>query len=718
MGTIVSLRAAGVGLVLDVEGPLVPRVLHWGADLGDLTDADAAALALTAGQAATHSGFDDPLPLTLVPVEEQGWAGSPGLAGHRAGTATTPRLRLTAPVRVGADAVDVQARDEVAGLAVTLALRLDAHGVLRVAAEVAAADGAPYDLAALRVLVPIPARAAEVLDLSGTWRRERSPQRAPLRDGTHLRASRRGRTGHDAALVLVAGTPGFGFRSGEVWGAHVAWSGDHEHLVERLPEGAGAHAAVLGGGELLRPGEIRLTAGERHRTPDVVLVWSGRGLDGLSDRLHASLRSRPRHPRGPRPILINTWEAVFFDHDLDRLRRLADTAAAIGVERFVLDDGWFSGRLDDRRGLGDWTVDGRRWPQGLHPLADHVRALGMEFGLWVEPEMVNVDSDLVRAHPDWVLAPRQGLQHPWRSQHVLDLTRAEVWDHALKGLDELVAEYDLDYLKWDHNRDLHEAVSRGPAGDTPAVHRQTLAVYALLDALRERHPRLEIETCASGGARLDLGILARTDRVWASDTNDALERQLIQRWTGLLVPPELVGTHVGRPVAHTTGRAVDLSFRLVTALFGWAGIEWDITTCTPEELDRLRAWTALHRELRHLLHAGRTVRADLPADDHLLHGVVAAGGEEAVYAHVALRTGPAVQPGRVPLPGLDPSRRYRVRVRDEPGPPVTVQVADPAWLAAAREEGVVLPGAVLGATGLTLPILAPANALLLHLTAA
>lgn len=211
-------------------------------------------------------------------------------------------------------------------------------------------------------------------------------------------------------------------------------------------------------------------------------------------------------------------------------------------------------------------------------------------------------------------------------------------------------------------------------------------------------------------------MLDRVDRVWASDCNDALERQAVQRWTALLVPPELVGTHVGVPVAHTTHRTIDPSFRLVTGLFGAAGIEWDLTGCTAEELVRLRQWTALYRELRPLLHSGRTVRANLPGDDTLLLGVVSRDGAEAVFAFVALQTGPAVQPGRVALPGLDPARRYQVRVRSEPGPPATVQIAGPPWLDAAADRGIVVPGAVLTHDGLALPILAPAHALLLHLT--
>jgi alpha-galactosidase len=558
-------------------------------------------------------------------------------------------------------------------LAVTPEYDLDESGVLRLR-HVLRNDGEePYALTELGCVLPVPAVAAEILDLTGRWCRERHPQRRPFDQGTWLRQTRHGRTGHDAPLLLVAGTAGFGFRSGEMWGIHLGWSGNASWWAERLPDGA----STLGAAELLEPGEVVLAPGEQYATPWLYAAWSDRGLDGLSARLHRFIRSRPNHPRRPRPVVLNTWEAVYFDHRLDRLTGLADTAAELGVERYVLDDGWFRHRRDDTAGLGDWYVDEDLWPRGLHPLVDHVRGLGMEFGLWVEPEMVNPDSDLARAHPDWVLPGP-----PWRNQQALDVTIPEAYAYVLERLHALVSEYAIDFLKWDHNRDLV----------TPA-HAQTLAAYRLLDELRARHPALEIESCSSGGARVDLGILARTDRVWASDTNDALERQSIQRWTGLLLPPELVGSHIGPPRAHTTGRTHDLSFRAATALFGHFGIEWDIGSATDEERAELAEAIARYKRLRELLHGGEVVRADLPDPAFALHGVVAADRREALFCFVALATSASERPGAVRLPGLDPDRVYSV-------------------------DGRELSGRALGSLGLQLPVLAPEQAVLLHVTAA
>ncbi|MFE0627944.1 alpha-galactosidase [Streptomyces sp. NPDC058864] len=714
---IVALRAAGTAFVVELTEP-VPRVLHWGADLGPLSADDLAVLSLTAEPAVLNNSLDLPRRFTVWPTEADGWAGTPAHHGHLDGGAGAPRPTTTGTsVRQDAEGGElaVSLTDAAAGLDITITYRLEPSGVLAVHSELTrqpAADPAPYDLAQVTALLPLPRRAGEILDFTGKWSRERSPQRRPLAHGTYARDVRRGKSGLDSPYLVAVGVPGFGFRDGEVWGVHVAWSGDQRYLVEQLPEGAGVHASVLGGGELLRAGEVRLAPGDTHRTPVCHYAWSGNGLDGLADRFHTLLRDRPGHPRRPRPVILNSWEAVYFDHDPERLLRLADRAAEVGVERFVLDDGWFRGRRSDRAGLGDWTVDRKVWPAGLAPLADHVRSLGMEFGLWVEPEMVNLDSDLAREHPDWVLAPARGVGPPARQQHVLDLSHPGVVAHLLGALDALVAEYGIAYLKWDHNREVHEAVS-GPA-DHPVARAQVEALYGLLHTLRQRHPGLEIESCASGGGRVDLGILARTDRVWASDCNDPVERQSIQRWTGQLLPPELVGAHVGPNPSHTTARVGSDTFRLATALFGHPGIEQDITRCTEEEAARLTAWTALYRELRPLLHGGRTVRADLPGDATLLHGVVAHDSTAALYCWARVATSAEGQSGRVPLPGLDPALRYRVRVRTDLGLPSFHQRSGPAWLTEAIDDRLTLPGALLTAAGLPMPQLNPEQALLIE----
>ncbi|WP_372594943.1 alpha-galactosidase [Actinotalea sp.] len=691
------LRAAGSSLVLDARGSRLPAIVHWGADLGDLDERGLTALADSAVPAVGPSSIDLPLRVSVLPGLAEGWSGRPALQGFWSATGRAIGALEVREVERDGLLLRVTSDDGSDGAVVVTEVELTEHGVLRIRHRLRNDSRDRLELAALDAVLPIPDRAREVLDFTGLWTHERRPQRTALGLGSWSRQTRHGRPGHDDPFLTVAGTAGFAFRSGEVWAAHLAWSGDKSVHVERQPLGP----AVIALGELLAPGEIRLAPGESYTTPWVVGAWSREGLDGLSARLHPYVRSRST-VRGPRPVVLNTWEAVYFDHDLDVLGRLVEAAAQVGVERFVLDDGWFTGRRDDRRALGDWTVDPTVWPQGLHPLVDLVRSHGMDFGLWVEPEMVSPDSALARAHPEWVLGEPSA--PTWRFQRTLDLDHPEAYAYVRDRLVALVREYPIAYLKWDHNRDLLE----------PVAHRQTMALYRLIDELRVAAPGLEIESCASGGARIDLGILERVDRVWTSDTNDPLERQQIQRWTGILVPPEYLGSHLGAPRAHTTGRSSDLSFRAATALFGSAGIEWDLLAADDEQRARIASWTAAYRERRAALHTGTVVRADLCDPALLLHGVVAPDRSSALFAYVALAAAEHALPAPVRLVGLDQDRVYRVRPWTLVDRPAVIQDVAPPWV---LEGGVTLPGRVLAEVGLPMPLLLPQQALLLEVDA-
>jgi alpha-galactosidase len=698
----VHLRAGGTSVVVDARGDGLPRLVHWGADLGDVPDEVLTALADAQVPQRVSGGPDAPVPFGVLPEHAAGWQGTPGLVGHRDGADFSTHL-LVHDVEVTGQGLVAHASDARAGIDAAVEVEVTGSGLVRVRASVRNTGDSPFDLGGVLPALPVPDTATELLDTTGRHLRERSPQRLPFVVGTHLRESRRGRPGADATLVLAAGEPGFGARSGRVWGIHVAWSGNHRVLAERAISGE----AFLAGGELLLPGEVRLGPGDGYESP-----WlygsHGDGLDELAGRFHDHLRGRPHHPRTPRPVTLNTWEAVYFDHDLGRLTELADLASDLGVERFVLDDGWFGSRRDDSRGLGDWHVSSEVWPDGLHPLADHVVALGMEFGLWVEPEMINPDSDLARAHPDWILGLPGRVPPPARQQQVLDLANPAAFAHILGRLDALLDEYPIAYLKWDHNRDLVDA-GHGALG-VAGVRGQTLAVYRLLDELRARHPGLEIESCASGGARVDLEILERTDRVWASDCIDPLEREQIQRWTGLLLPPELIGEHVGGPVSHTTGRQHVLDFRAASAFFGHLGVEWDVSRATADERARLAEWIAAHKALRGLLHTGRRVHADHPDPAVRVHGVVAVDGAAAVYAVTQVATSLTYPTGWLRLPGLDPDAVYDVRPLP-PGDRIegTGQSPLPWWADGAR-----LTGRVLTEVGVRAPVLYPERTVLVR----
>ena len=730
LNTYVQLRADGVCVLVDLCAGRLPAILHWGADLGDLSVADAAALAVAGVHPIAPNIVDEPVRVGLLPEHFTGWAGRPGISGSRDGRDWSPRFTTSAlrvdgaQVDAGAEqpslltlgpgSIEISASDEAARLGLIVRIELATGGLLRTQATLTNTGEDAYQLDDLVLAYPVPPVARELLDLAGHWGRERAPQRRAFTAGTHLREGRKGRTGADAATVLHAGVPGFGFGSGETWGVHVGWSGNHTHYAERAFTGE----QLLGGGELLLPGEVVLAGGESYSSPWLYGSY-GDGLDEVAGRFHRWLRSRATHPSAERPVTINVWEAVYFNHELQPLLELADAAAAIGVERYVLDDGWFGSRRDDFSGLGDWTVSKDVWPEGLHPLVDHVTGLGMQFGLWFEPEMINLDSDVARAHPEWVLATGGRTPVPSRHQQVINLGIGECYAYIRDAIFAMLAEYDISYIKWDHNRDLIDA-GTSPAG-RPGVHAQTEAVYRLMDEIRAAHPGLEIESCSSGGARVDLGILQRTDRVWVSDCIDPHERQQMMRWTQQLIPPELLGAHIASGTSHTTGRTHELNFRAATAVFGHLGIEWDLRKATPAELAELAEWIEFYKANRQLLLRGDLVRLDFPDAALNGFGVVAADKSRAIYSFSTVDAYDTVLFGRLRFPGLDPSRRYRVTPALVGRPPSGLRPPPwwglerdysnemddlaggrpPRFRATSDQAGVELPGSALMSTGLT-----------------
>ncbi len=695
---LLTLRGGGAALVIDLSGN-TPVVLHWGADLGpDLDRSQFPA------DAVPHSSYDLPHVDELVPQASSGWRGRLALEGHRAGGQSfSPALVTTGVSELAAGGWSITLEDALLALRVEVELTLTDEGMLRARTSVTNLGTTVYSLLSLSTSLPIGATAAEVLDLSGRWCREQHPQRQSLRYGTWLREYRHGRTGHDSSVLTAVGSEGFGNRTGRVWATHFGFSGNHATYVERASIGA----TRIGNAELFSPGELELAPSEKYTSPYTYASYSAAGVDGITSTFHSFVRARSTHPRSPRPVVLNTWEAVYFDHELENLLDMAARASAVGVERFVLDDGWFRGRRNDKAGLGDWYVDDDVWPNGLTALIDGVRALGMEFGLWVEPEMVNEDSDVIRAHPDWISGPGAGrTPEQWRYQQVIDLVNPDAWKYVYDRIDALLTDNKISYLKWDQNRDLTEM---GHAG-APSTHAQTLAAYRLFDALRAAHPDVEIESCSSGGARVDLGILERTDRVWASDCNDALERQTIQRWTGTVLPPELVGSHVGPTKAHTTHRSHSLSFRAITAMFGHFGIEWDIRTADAADTAELTQAVALYKKHRALIHSGVAVHADLVDPAFSLYGTVARDGSEGVFAFVSVATSMLEAPGRIQIPGLDAAATYEVSVEFPSGSEPFIERAAVEWI----QSGVTVSGAVLAEVGLPMPILAPEHAILIH----
>ena len=713
---VMHLSSSGVSVVVAQSDDRLPAIAYWGAAV-PATAADLDGFVAADERPGIGGDSDVPYSPSLLPEPALGWGGRAGLSAHRAGSAWASRLLVTGVeaaeagaepravaegelVDLGAGTVAVTAADEWAGIEVRIEIELLPAGLLRARTTVrnVADDAEPLEVSGVSLALPVPLHADELLDFAGRWATERIPQRHRVTHGVYARESRRGRTGLDATMMLAVGTTGFSSRDGQVWTQHVGIGGNHEHALERA-DGVQAFR----GGELLLPGEVRLAAGEEYTSPWVHGSW-GDGLDAAAGRYHGALRAVSRSSLRPRPVTLNVWEAVYFEQSFEVLAELAQRAAEVGVERFVLDDGWFLGRRDDRRGLGDWSADPAIWPEGLGPLADHVRGLGMEFGLWFEPEMINEDSELARAHPDWILRARPELPPRTRFQQVLDLTNPEAFTHIVDTIDDLVSRWDIAYLKWDHNRDL---VAAGhPATGAAAVHDQTLATYALIDELRRRHPALEIESCASGGGRVDLGILSRTDRIHPSDNHDPIERARILRWTGTLVPPEMMGSHIASRVSHATGRAHDLHTRCALAFVGHFGIEWDLRETTDEERAELTRWIAAYREVRETIATGSVVTEGTfdPASLNL-RGVVAPDGSEAVYSILTAAVSADTRT-RLRLPGLDASRRYRFEVAAPSGlwgMHVPAWISGAPWLGEGARGDRSLPGALLSDVGLELP---------------
>jgi alpha-galactosidase len=701
MADFLRLDGGGDTLLLQLGGG-PPSLAYWGDALP--ASFDAGGLAALAERAKAIGTLDSGEALDLLPEAARGFTGHPAIEVHRPSGGFLTQLVLEETRQI-AEGHEITLGDALAGIEVVQTVTLDP--VTGVAAFRARLVNAGTEPLAVDWLAPaaLPMAADEVMLFDGRWGHEFQTVRQRLATGLIVKEGRTGRTSHHAPPFAVVGAAGFGEHDGEVIGLHFAWSGNHRLLVERLLDGR----VQAQGGELFLPGEMVLAPGAAYEAPVLYAARSGAGLNGLSARFHPFVRDRilgGRLKARPRPVHFNTWEAVYFRHDLDELKALADLAAEIGAERYVLDDGWFEGRGDDTTSLGDWRPDRGKYPDGLGPLIDHVRGLGLEFGLWVEPEMANAASDLLRAHPDWILGDPARVQPLGRAQYVLDLTRPEVAANIFTQLDALLAAHPIGYLKWDMNRDLTHAASAG----RPAAHRQTLAAYALIDRVRAAHPGVEIESCASGGGRADYEILRRTDRVWTSDCHDPLERQVIQRGFSVFFPPEIMGAHVGASPDHSTGRRTSLELRALTALFGSMGVEADVRAFTEPERAALKRWIALHKAHRALIHGGRVVRQTHPDPGAVATMVVDDDGALASFAQ--LQTPVRAGPDPLRLVGLDPDARYRVRLLNPPRLAAAALKRAPALIGGAAIEAT---GRMIATVGLPLPILRPGHIAVFHL---
>ncbi|MBO9397810.1 alpha-galactosidase [Shimia sp. R9_2] len=633
------IEAPGQTLVLGSDGG-VPGALYWGAPLpaGD----DLRALAAVTARDVT-GGMIDALPaLSLCPEAGNSFQGQAGLVVYRDGQALYPRFKL-----IETDGARFVCEDTEAGLTLTFTFAVEGGVIAATTTLTSNAEITVHHLAA--PVLPGPQMGAEILQFSGRWVGEFQMERSPWRAGILMREARTGRSGHEHPPLAYFPEQGASNTQGQVFAMHYGWSGGHVMYAEELPDGR----------RQIQWGHATGTrrAGTRFETGKLYLSVSDAGLNGCAVAFQRHLREHVvtwPHPERPRPVHYNCWEAIYFDHDFEELKAIADRAAALGAERFVLDDGWFGKRDDDTSSLGDWDIDPRKWPDGLSPLIDHVASLGMVFGLWFEPEMVNLDSDLARAHPEWILGPVDQIEG--RQQRVLDMANPEVRDYLYGKISAILESHDIDYIKWDHNRLL-------PVADAA----QAEGVYALIGALRAAFPKVEIESCASGGGRIDAGILRHTQRVWLSDSNDALERLRIQHDAALMLPAAITGSHVGPRHCHTSGRVHDIHFRVWVAAQRHMGFEMDPRELTKEEgevLTRVTTWWKANRDWRMSADILRLDAADTSviaeqqlAQDKTRFVVFAGKGD----------TGTQIMPRPLRLTGLEPDALYDIDLinRDE-----------------------------------------------------
>ncbi|MYV55245.1 alpha-galactosidase [Streptomyces sp. SID3212] len=494
--------------------------------------------------------------------------------------------------------------------------------------------------------------------VTGQWSAESRLRREPVPYGETTLTSRRGITSHHANPWVMLDDGHATEDHGEVWSAALAWSGSWRVTVQRTPDGR----ACFTGGAGQDGTALPLGPGEEFTTPRLAGLYSEGGFDAASRAWHAyTLAHVLPHPGEVRPVLYNSWEATGFDVDEAGQKALAARAAALGVELYVMDDGWFGARRNAEAGLGDWTPSPDRFPGGLSPLVEEVHRLGMRFGLWVEPEMVNPDSDLYRRHPDWVLHFPHRTRTELRGQLVLNLARRDVADWAYGWLTRLVGEHSVDFLKWDMNRAFSEA--GWPDRADGADHLGTAYVqnlYALVDRLRADHPGLRIESCSGGGGRVDLGILSRTDQAWASDNTDAWDRLSIQHGYGQIYPARTMAAWVTDVPNQLTARSVPLRFRFHVAMAGALGIGGDLARWSEEELAEAAELIAAYKRVRPLVQHGVLHRPRGPVDD----GPSAAQYTSADRSEALLlvwQRGPRHGSPRTPLrlAGLDPDARYR-----------------------------------------------------------
>ena len=663
------LEGAQVTYAFGVNAAGALQSVYWGPRLAASDKLEAVAPHDLSGMDPTSS---------ITPQEYPGWGGA---------LYTEPALKLAYPdgvrdvvltfvsARTEGNSVNVEMADIRRPLHVTLHYSIDpSTGIIGRSAVIRNDTATPVRLdQVFSAAWSLPAESDYHLHyLTGRWAAEWTLQDRAITEGATVIESRRGSTGMQANPWFAIERAGLsGEENGPVWFGALAWSGSWRISVDRTPAG---DVRVAGG---LNPFDFAypLKPGETLETPVFYGGYSGQGMGGASRLLHrfelANILPQRPAPR-LRPILYNSWEATEFAVDEAGQMTLAEKAARIGVERFVMDDGWFGARNSDRAGLGDWTVNPAKFPRGLKPLIDKVHGLGMDFGLWVEPEMVNPDSNLYRAHPDWVMNFPTRPRSQARNQLVLNLARADVRDYLLRSLDDLLLKNDIQFLKWDYNRNWSEPgwPEIDPQSQPEIYVTYIKNLYGIIAELRRRHPKLEIEDCSGGAGRVDLGIMGLTDQVWTSDNTDPFDRLSIQDGFSQAYAPGVMMDWVTDSPSWVNKRVTSLDYRFLSAMQGALGIGANLNNWNDADFSEAARMVAAYKRVRPIVQQGdlfRLIRPSDPSGRAATFYVSPDKRQAVLFAFLHSSTKFDRQPA-IHVAGLDPERQYRVRPIDsKPG---------------------------------------------------
>ena len=563
-----------------------------------------------------------------------------------------------------AETLTLVLEDKVTGIELELLYTLFAgSGIIARSARFLNCGKKPVHLLkAMSLCMDLPDHDYDWIQFSGAWARERYPKKRRLETGIQSVGSMRGHSSHEHNPFVILKRPTADEFQGEVIGFSLIYSGNF--LAQAEVDTHDTTRVLLG----INPEwfDWKLEPGEEFQTPEAVMVYTDRGMNDMSQTFHRLFQKRLA--RGywrdrERPILINNWEATYFDFTEERIVEIAKKAKEQGIELFVLDDGWFGKRTSERAGLGDWKANPERLPEGITGLAQKIEALGMKFGLWFEPEMVNKDSDLYREHPDWILSVPERRQSQGRYQYVLDFSRKEVVDYIYDRMAEILGSGKVSYVKWDMNRSITECWSAALPADRQGevFHRYILGVYDLYDRLNTAFPEVLFESCASGGGRFDPGLLYYAPQGWASDDTDAAERLKIQYGTSYCYPISSIGAHVSASPNHQIMRSTPLYTRANVACFGTFGYEMDLNRLTAEEQEEVKRQTAFMKKYRSVLQFGSFYRLESPFEGNVTAWMSVSGDRKtAVVGWYRTLNGINMGYTRVKLRGLEPDSVYRV----------------------------------------------------------